>query len=484
MKKILIILFFPIFLLPSCQQDYLDTETKNSISSEQLAANPTAFQAIVDGTYAAMRTFQVGNRGGHIDYGHKAITTATDFMSHDQTMSFLHWYGFFYSYDGRIQSNSRSRMVWTTYYKFVGDANSIIKELENEELDDAGKSVLGQAYTGRAFCNFQLARLFGHTFLGHESDPCIPLVDGKDFEGRPRATTQAVYDQIVSDLNQAIDLMADFNRPSKQAIDQSVAQGVLAQVYLEMGNWAQAANMAAAAKASYPLMSIESWLGEGFNNIANGEWMWGADIDAESSTVFASFFSHMDNTSNGYAGALGVYKLIDANLYSQIPDTDMRKTAWVNPDTNTTDFPVLPAYANIKFRDNTFFEADYVYMRAAEMYLIEAEARAMMGDPTAADVLFELVSTRDPGYVKSASTGDALREEIYLQRRVELWGEGFAWFDLKRLKKPLVRDYPGTNHATFGLINEVAEGNKFRFQIPEDELNANEQINAADQNGL
>ncbi len=483
MKKILYLTIFA-FIWTSCEKEFLDTSPQNTISSRQLAANPASFQAVVDGTYAAMRTFQIGDRGGHIDYGHKAITTATDFMSHDQTMSFLHWYGFFYSYDGRVQSNSRSRMVWNTYYKFIAEANSVISSLDPAELDDTGKAVLGQALTARGFCMFYLARLFAHTYIGHENDKCIPIVDGTNFEGKPRSTVAQVYDHIVADLTLAVELLEGYSRPTKQAIDQSVAQGFLAAVYLERGEWMKAAEMATAARSGYSLMSIESWLGEGFSDIANGEWMWGADIDAESSTIFASFFSHMDNTSPGYAGALGVYKLIDADLYSQIPDTDLRKTAFVHPVDGDPNYPDLPPYANIKFRDQTFFEADYVYMRAAEMYLIEAEAKARMGDGTAADVLFELVSTRDPSYTRSTSTGDALVEEIYLQRRIELWGEGTAWFDLKRLKKPLVRDYDGTNHAAFGLINEVAEGNKFRFQLPEDEINANDAISEADQNPL
>ena len=92
-------------------------------------------------------------------------------------------------------------------------------------------------------------------------------------------------------------------------------------------------------------------------------------------------------------------------------------------------------------------------MRSAEMYLIEAEAKARLGDATAADVLFELVSNRDPGYVKSTNTGMDLVEEVYLQRRIELWGEGVSWFDLKRLKKPLDRSGAGSNHRSFGLVD-------------------------------
>ncbi|MEQ9006525.1 MAG: RagB/SusD family nutrient uptake outer membrane protein, partial [Ekhidna sp.] len=159
-----------------------------------------------------------------------------------------------------------------------------------------------------------------------------------------------------------------------------------------------------------------------------------------------------------------------------------RRNAFVDPVTGDPTGNGLPAYANIKFIDDTFFEGDYVYMRASEMYLIEAEARAMLGDATAANVLFELVSFRDPGYTLSTNTGNTLREEIYLQRRIELWGEGVSYNDLKRLNKPMDRTYSGNNHAAFALLSYTANGTASKWQIPEAEILANDQIPATDQN--
>lgn len=481
MNSRIVILTIAVFLLGSCSEDFLDTVPENTISNQQLSESPSSLQAIVNGIYANLRTFGIGGTTNHIDYGHMGIKTGLDMMSNDIVLSVFHWYIFFNNYDGRVQTSSRTRLAWQTYYSQIAEANSIINAIDPDIPDPGPRAILGQGLTIRALCMFELARIYGPTYIGNESAAGIPMPDGADFEGKPRAPLSDVYAQIVADLELAVDLMKDFSRSSKQEIDQSVAQGLLAHVYLEMGNWAGAAEMAAQARANYPLMSMDQWMG-GFDEISNPEWMWGADIDAESSTVFASFFSHFDNTTGGYAGALGVYKNIDARLYSMIPDTDLRKAAWVDPVDGNPDYPDLPGYANLKFRDATFFEGDYVYMRAAEMYLIEAEAKARLGDASAADVLYELVSTRDPGYVKSTSTGDALVEEIYLQRRIELWGEGHAWFDLKRLNKPLERDYEGSNHASFSKFNYPAGDAKFQWQLPEDEINANDAISMSDQN--
>ena len=71
-------------------------------------------------------------------------------------------------------------------------------------------------------------------------------------------------------------------------------------------------------------------------------------------------------------------------------------------------------------------------MRVAEMYLIEAEAKARMGTG-GAEALLPLAENRDPSYVLSTNSGQDLIDEVLLQRRWELWGEGFRFNDLKRL---------------------------------------------------
>ncbi|MGB0930448.1 MAG: RagB/SusD family nutrient uptake outer membrane protein [Chitinophagales bacterium] len=483
-NKLFLVVCILFFTTTSCEKDFLDTVPENTISNLQLAENPAALQAIINGVYANLRTYGVSGTTFHVDYGHMGVKVALDMMGQDMTMSAFHWYAFFNNYDGRVQTSSRTRLIWNTYYQQIAEVNSVIAAIDAGTTDPTAKALLGQALAMRGLFSHVLARVYSHTYIGHESDMSIPLPNGENFEGKPRATVGEAYTQMASDLEAAITLLEGFDRSTKQEVNQAVAQGFLAAVYLEMGNWSGAASMANAARSAYAPMSSSEWM-DGFSNINNAEWMWGADIDNESSTSFASFFSHFDNTVGGYAGALGVYKLIDANLYSMIPDSDIRKSAFVHPVDLNPDYPVLPAYANIKFRDasSSSFEGDYVYMRAAEMYLIEAEALARSGDNAGgAQVLFDLVSTKDPEYTLSTATGDDLVEEVYLNRRIELWGEGTGWFDLKRLKKPLVRDYEGTNHASFGIYNFEPEANPFRFQLPEDEINANDAISAGDQN--
>ncbi len=489
MKKILIILFLiPSFLFLGCEDDFLDTENKEYVSKEQLdklaSSSPESLLAVSDGiltgAYSFMReynTWEPGN-GRHDDFGQKSIDLGLDLMSNDMVQVKSHWFSNYYSYKGRNTIWSTTHIIWNFYYSLIKNMNDIIlfipDDVENEDLEN----VLGRAKAIRGFAYFQLVRIYQHDYSGNESALGVPIYDGTSFDGQPRATVQEVYTQILSDLESAYSNLSDFSRTSITDINSNVVAGLLARVYLELKDYSKAAAMANEARQGYPLMSNDQWL-EGFSNIANPEWIWGADIDGESSTIYASYFSHISNLDPGYAGILAVYKSIDKRLYDLIPDTDIRKTYAGDDD------PDLPKYANTKFRDGTFFEADYLYMRSAEMYLIEAEAEANLGnDSKAADLIYELVKDRDPAYAKSTNTGNALLQEIYVQRRIELWGEGFAWFDMKRWGVGLERDYEGTNHVTFGLFNFSSGSNEFVFQIPEDEINANDNINDGEQNPL
>ncbi|WP_010180660.1 RagB/SusD family nutrient uptake outer membrane protein [Aquimarina agarilytica] len=471
-----------IFVICGCEKEFLDTEPTRFASGEQLGQVSSATNLILKGAYVKLREAGVGKTGSHTDYGNMGIKAGLDMMSNDIVLNSFNWYIFWHDYRSRVQNSTRSLAIWNTYYKIIADANSVINTLKDVVRDADQDAVLGQALALKASSLFNLIRIYAFTYKGHENDLGIPVPNRVDFEGKERGTVKGVYDKIIPDLEQAVVLLEGFSRGNKQTIDQSVVYGFLARVYLEVQDWEKASLNANKAKQSYTLMTGGDWLESGFSDITNNEWMWGSDINAETSTGIASFFSHFDSFSDGYAGRSGGFKLIDVRLYSAISDTDLRKQAFVGPD-GDEQFPAIPAYANKKFVDKTTFEGDYVYMRAAEMYLMEAEALAQMGNETeSAQLLFELVSTRDPEYKLSKNKGEDLLDEIYLQRRIELWGEGFAWYDMKRLEVPLERDYEGSNHKDFAKLNFPANSNNFRFQIPEAELNANPSINPGDQN--
>lgn len=355
--------------------------------------------------------------------------------------------------------------------------------------------MLGQAYAIRGLSYMHLIQLYQFTI--NESGnintdaPGVPLIyvdaDGKTEEeiasAKGRNTVGVVFAQIEADLLKAVEnLESGYERPSKNYIDASVANGFLARYYLLSQQWEKAATAAAKARANYTIMdSSSSGLYDGFVTVNNVEWMWGFAHTTETQTTYASFFSMISNIAPGYAGMGYAPRLIDAKLYSQIPEEDGRKK-WFNGPEGDKNQPTAAAqlpYANIKFGHVSDWTDNYMYMRAAEMVLIEAEAYAHLNQGSkAAEVLKVLMNKRQPSWNKATVTV----EDVYLQRRIELWGEGFSFYDLKRLNKGIDRSYEGNNHLAGYDIKVDAHDVRWIYQIPLSEIQENKLINAEDQN--
>jgi starch-binding outer membrane protein, SusD/RagB family len=109
------------------------------------------------------------------------------------------------------------------------------------------------------------------------------------------------------------------------------------------------------------------------------------------------------------------------------------------------------------------------------MLLTEAEAKAHAVG--ARQALFTLIKNRDPQYVLSTNSGQALLEEIWRHRRIELWGEGFRFTDLKRLNLPLDRTGISNQLLVMVAITNVPAGDKqWQWLFHQDELNTNAAI--------
>jgi hypothetical protein len=163
--------------------------------------------------------------------------------------------------------------------------------------------------------------------------------------------------------------------------------------------------------------------------------------------------------------------------------TDVRRALWV--PTPTVANTVVPpggnrvAFMNQKFRAKDFANSvgDIPYMRSAEMFLIEAEALARAGRDAEAQTAFTtFMASRVPGFVRPTATGTALIDLIMNSRRVELWGEGFRFLDLKRLNLPLNRTGTNHNQALAVMMTLPAGANDWQYVIPQSEINANPKV--------
>jgi starch-binding outer membrane protein, SusD/RagB family len=489
MKKLIYsILTLCVVLFSSCNKEWMDVNPTDAVSADDIFKTvPNAWGAI-NGMHRNMY-----RQWGSMDQaGQSGIMIHMDMLGDDLVFASTANGWFLTTYRWLLHTNANASsvdFVWYFYYNQIGNANMIINNIDGAEGDPAQRNAIkGQAYAYRAWAHFQLVQLFGKRYDSANkpnNQLGVPYLVSNDKEGQPRATVEAVYEQIIKDLNEAINLlpenMASVNPVAatrKSHINKQAAKGLRARVALTMGDWATAAQFAGEARQNSSLMSHAQYR-EGFNKVSNPEWIWGSHQMDDQQTFFHSFFAFMSvnfNSSNIRANP----KIINRNLYNHLSATDVRSQIW---DPTGTD-PTYPApgtrypYMNRKFiaQASGASVGDVVYMRAAEMFLIEAEAKARLGqDGPAADLLFTLMKTRDPEYIRTTLIGQALLEEILIQRRIELWGEGFRFLDLKRTNSDL--DRRNSNHTSAVATNVAmfieAGTNEWQWLIPQNELNAN-----------
>ncbi len=343
------------------------------------------------------------------------------------------------------------------------------------------------------------------SIIQHKESDLINKKDDKNsFPGQgtgilDRGTVGDVYNYMVNDLDLSVYLLASSSEQEHPThISLAVAHGIRARVALAMEDFSSAsfhASGAINAFGSDNLFSVDDYPDEfeliyqnnqvvgynytamsGFNKASlSSEWMWGSVITAADATIYASFWSHMDPRFMTYA-SLGGQKKITLSLYDQISDSDVRKNLWVPPNISFTGTYAgfgadIPPLCQMKFLVQQLgsWSGDYLYMRLAEMFLIKAEAQAKLGQHTAAaQTLYDLVSTRDPEYQMTTNTGEDLKEEVLLHRRIELWGEGHGYLDLRRLQKPLNRPSGTGNHnpSFANIMNLPANDEFFLWAIP------------------
>lgn len=477
--------------LSSCKKDYLNTTPTDQVDAKLAYSTTTNLMSAVNGMYRNMYT-----AGANQDEGGESSIMIDMDMEGEDLVNPSTGSGWFITGSSvyklniqKIATATQTKYIYKYYYTLIENANAILENVDAATGSDADKKVIkGEALTMRAYAHFKLVQIFAKRYDATtvpNTQAGIPLKLTSALDPTARATVEDVYTQINKDLDAAItNLTGATARATKSHINLSVAQGIKARVALTQQNWAVAANYAALARAGYPLMSNADYTA-GFNAIGNGEWMWGIQQIADQTTFFSSFFAYMSVNFNS-SHIRGDPKCINNLLYNQISSTDIRKTLWDPTGANTALFPIPPngtryPYMNRKFKafDSGNSYGDLAFMRAGEMYLIEAEANARLGTVAgtlaAQTALFTLASNRDPvGYTKpSVNVGTALINEIMVQRRIELWGEGFRFTDLKRQNLGIDRN--GANHVASVATNFTlpAGDTGWQFLFPQDEINAN-----------
>lgn len=363
--------------------------------------------------------------------------------------------------------------------------------------------VKGQAYAMRAHMYWRLMQVYGPRWVDSENGnklSSIVIRTGIDAEQvKQVATVNEVFELMYSDLDHALEAFAKAGNTKRQSIYEptvNVAYGIYARVAALKQDWDKCRDMANKARQGYRLATVQEGM-SGYNSYNENEWMWSPSFESTEDYIYGNWCTFF--ACNSYGAINGRYtNSINIMLYRQIPETDARREWWLTVDklagvnaklaynkraVNTVNqqftaaalinasrtwldehqakygIAGLQAYsgsgsgveatsvlrdgAQVKFwcdgLTGTNTRAQVPFMRATEMYLYEAEACAELGlTSDAQGLLNEINKVYNPSYNCTAS-GQDLIDEVRLYRRVELWGEGHAWFDLKRWNLPMQR---------------------------------------------
>ncbi|MDH6251955.1 hypothetical protein M2347_001682 [Chryseobacterium sp. H1D6B] len=439
MKKLKYISFALIsaFALSSCESE-LETAPTNQANEAEVFKTAENAETVINGTWAKF------NDDGttYANIGYSTVLRTSDAMGSDVAV-LTNKYGFPSAYaftDLVNNTGSRSSFIWSMLYSAINNMNNVITRIDGTEGTQAKKDqVKGQAKTLRAFCYLNLASFYQFSYLKDKNALVAPIYTEPattNSVGKKKASLEEIYTLIKSDLTDADNLLQNYTRNNKDKIDRSVVNGLLARTYLNTGEWSKAAAAAKTARTGYPLMAAEKYK-EGFNDIGNAEWIWGhGQTQEQSGESYA--FHYLDVSSSGSY----YYSFMADPYFKDLFDTNDIRYQLFQWD-GLPGREGLLRYAKFKFKANLI--ADIVFMRAAEMYLIEAEAEARNGNVTnAVTVLNQLKTARNANvYNESLAQNDVIKE-VLIERRKELFGEGFSLSDIIRTQGTVVRR-PYTN---------------------------------------
>ena len=520
----------------SCGEDYLNTAPTDSTgASDAVGTTANAVKAL-NGIAKIMTTQQ--SYFGQGFAGENNIIAHYENYPSENYLYNLYASGWSPIHNQEFHTRTNSiydAYAWYYYYTIIGNANTIIVNIDNAEgLETEKAFIKASALTFRAYAFEKLVHYYCLRWQDSSNGASQGLVLRLDEStgSMPYSTLAETYAQIYKDLDEAISLFTQSGKDREAAQvwmpSINVAHAVYARAALTKQDYSKALSEAKLARQNYPLMSNSDYQA-GFCN-PTSEWIFGCFGGSQENNWYWSY--GVQFACNGYyastqqtgAGAIG------RELINRIPNNDARKALFLTedkfPSYNYSDGSAMDLTYGILGMGNgpeadllwdeaagycnkmavsglaAPYEAGYMYLggqlkfyvfdtpgvsylpfiRSSEMVLIEAEANYSLHDEAAAQLaLIELNATsgRNPEYT-CTKTGNDLWNEIMDYRELELWGEGFAWSDYKRWNRPVVRKGfadGGNAHISIARTIPADGANKWTWDVPLNETDYNDELN-------
>lgn len=444
-------------ILGSCSKSFVDKTPATSVQTPDALNSVSALQSDLNGAYAEIRNVSQFGRDWPVIGDLMADNT---FLEARNTGRYITQYSYTVPVTDQIPQD-----MWAESYTGILRCNQIIDAKVN-----GADAIKAQAYAIRALIYFKLVTIYATPYTADPSAMGVPLVLHYNVTAEPgRASVGAVYNQIVSDLTAAFASAPAYS--SSVTISKYAVEGLLARVYMYMGNYTKALASAndVTNKGPFSLVTAANftgfWANPGVHTDAV-EVMFEVDCDPVNNNGFDDLGGIY---INGYQDLYASSQLV--NLYSS---SDVRSQLLVYGKTKSGALAwLVNKFPNAQSNDRDNLKV----IRLAEVYLIAAESAARLGQTLNAQGLVNTVAqARDGSFAGYTDAGNALISDIVLERRKELAFEGDRLFDMNRLGLTITRaSNAGSASAGNGLV--IPYPNNFRIApIPQQELLRNPNI--------
>ena len=468
--------------LVSCNK-VIETEPEFTKERSQLFTTITDYEYSLTGTYALLKQTGYFGSGGQ--------TTSTwsnlpDMMTDNlvQTGEDLgNWTGqvnWVYAAD-----DDDIAVAYQAAYLVIRQANITLNNLDqfSSTMGTAVNRIKGQALAIRGMAHFDLLRYWGVNFDRNSTALGIAYVTTEDKEIRPsRLTVKATYDSIFNDMRDAEVLLGAVDKSintatNRTSIDVNGVRALLARIYLYAKDYVNAEAYASLAITAFPLATSitfpQIWKDE-----SQAEVLWAVSFNAGEGSPSSGIHIASSNRNRFRPSNPLVALYNQSNDLRFSPYFASRPSGRVSAANPRTILPFAGSTRKIvnkfigrgSFTDNV---VNWKALRTGEMYLIRAEARAMQGAAKEVQALSDLNTLRAArisGFTPGVFAGQALLDEIQIERRRELFAEGHRWFDLKRSTRTINRT---DRSLTSTRVTLAPTAREWVWPIPQVEIDAN-----------
>lgn len=438
-KEYLLLVTSIVFLaLTSCKKSFLDVDDTSQLYRQSYVKDLASMQQFMNGIYVMLNgSYEHGIGASYADAvadNLKPVTFGTQVL-----LSHYLWSQTATEKQEFSVGNASTSMngSWTFGYQIIRACNFVIEEIDKYrgENSTSADKIKGEAFAIRAMVHFKQVNIFGqpYSYTPEASHPGIPYITTSDIT-KPfsRQTVAEVYSAMISDLNEAIQLLPQTVADTRY-MNIAATKALLARIYLFKEDYTNAKALAVEISKQFSLLTIAN----GYPN----------DLFKDKMPLQSEILFRLtpQNLGAGTSSFLGRYLRGSLRRFTATNDiagilmenpNDIRRN-WATNVSGIWNVTKFPAGVTPEINPRPTMESSYYHpiIRSSEMFLIVAEGSLKTGDENTARIYLNAIRKRaDPSIADVIATGSALLDSIYKERRKELCFEGLRMFDLQRLK--------------------------------------------------